>query len=420
MTACGQTLRITLAAVLALVLMGVGECESEPYDALDSGDDFSGYTGDSSIDSDDSDSFSGQCAPVRSITCGERISGDTSDLNSGLTDVIDGYPISVGNYAGPEITYAFAATTTGTAEARFVDPVPSLLNHDIFLLEGDGGLCSSANAVERGFNDLNFEVVAGRTYFIVVDGSEGDEGAFELDLECAGGDVVELSDVDWANQFFVTQIHDPRWNPSGSISDTESNNCGPASLAMLMAAEGVMPQGLEAEMAIDHARATMYPGYPAIDASELPEGASVYEDEGLVLVDDDGHPVYFDLMEDEPSLPQGISHAGASPVFGYSWNHLDTLVRSRGAVIAHGHISEAWVQRFSGEYGAVGAETVPHFIAVFPASTEGAFVVSDPMHRGGAVLMSQGDLQSFFKSPINEYETVIRVVTWNDPPGASE
>ncbi len=255
-----------------------------------------------------------------------------------------------------------------------------------------------------------------------------DAGIVEHALSPAGGPIpgdsqngaAGFSDVDWANQFFITQIYDPRWNSSGSIRDTGSNNCGPASLAMLMAAKGASPAGLEPETAIDYARATMYPDFPAIDAAHLPEGVSLYEDEGLVLVDDDSHAVYFDLVESEPSLPQGISNAGASPVFGYSWDDLDTLVQNHGAVIAHGHITEAWVDRFPGEYGLVGAEAVPHFIAVFPASTEGHFVVSDPMHRGGAVLMSQGDLQTFFKSPINEYETAIRVVTWDDSPGPNE
>ena len=415
-TTFGQTVQLALSAVLADVLMGVSECESESFYGLDSSDALFTSSGDSWSGVDDPGSFGGECAPVVSITCGERISGDTSDLNSGVTDVIDGYPVSVGNYAGPEITYAFVATTTGPVEARFVDSAPSVLNHDIFMIEGDDGVCSAANAVERGFNELSFEAVAGRKYFIVVDGAEEVEGAFELELECSAGDEAELSDVDWANQFFITQIQDPRWNPSGSTSDTESNNCGPASLAMLMAAEGVLPAGLPAEMAIDHARATMYPSYPEIDVSELPEGASLYEGEGLVLVDDDGHPVYFDLVEAAPSLPQGISQAGSEPVFGYSWNQLRTLVQSRGAVIAHGHITEAWIDRFSGEYGAVGAGPVPHFIAVFPASAEGQFVVSDPMHRGGAMVMSQGELQAFFKSPVNDYETTIRVVTWDDPP----
>ncbi len=245
-------------------------------------------------------------------------------------------------------------------------------------------------------------------------------GAVEPTEDDSQDGVADLSDVDWANQFFMTQIHDPRWNPSGRISDTKSSNCGPASLAMLLSAEGVLPAGMEAAAAIGHARATMYPDYPEIDASNLPEGASLYKDDGLVLVNDNDHAVYFDQVEDKPSLAQGISHTGAKPVFGYSWSEVDTLVRSHGAVIAHGHITEQWIERFPGEYGSVSAGAVSHFIAVFPASTEGDFVVSDPMHKGGAVLMSQGDLQTFFKSPINEYDTAIRVVTWDESPGLSE
>ncbi len=274
--------------------------------------------------------------------------------------------------------------------------------------------------------DPNAEVVADlRT---AVDSNESSEAlgadSLENSLSPAGGpipdesqdNVVELSRVDWANQFFITQIYDPQWNASGNISDTTSNNCGPASLSMLMTSVGISPTDVEAETAINYARASMYPSYPAIDASELPEGASLSVSMGLILVDDDAHSVYFDLMETDPSLAQGISQTGAAPVFGYSWSELNTLVQSSGAVIAHGHITEAWIRHFSGEYGTVESGAVPHFIALFPGSNEGEYVVSDPMHKGGAVLMSQQELQSFFQSPANPYETAIRVVTWESPP----
>jgi hypothetical protein len=66
--------------------------------------------------------------------------------------------------------------------------------------------------------------------------------------------VPEPSNVDRANQFFVTQIYDAQWNPSGSILDTNSNNCGPASSAMLMAAGGVSPTDFGTDAAIDYAR----------------------------------------------------------------------------------------------------------------------------------------------------------------------
>jgi hypothetical protein len=36
------------------------------------------------------------------------------------------------------------------------------------------------------------------------------------------------------------------------------------------------------------------------------------------------------------------------------------------------------------------------------------------MHHGGAVLMTQRELQTFFKSPINAFENSLRVVAWRD------
>lgn len=239
-----------------------------------------------------------------------------------------------------------------------------------------------------------------------VDGSLGPEEG--------KADHGKLSDVDWANQFFLTQIHDSRWNPNGRESDSQSNNCGPASFAMLMASQGTTFEDLDAEIAIDHARAMMYAAFPEIDEMDLAEGASLYEYDGLVCVDDDDHSVFFDLTDHEPSLAQGIFRSGVDPVFGYSWSEVDSLLQSSGAVIAYGHITEAWVSRFSGTYGSFEDETIPHFILVFPASTEGDFIVCDPMHKGGAELMERASLQTFFKSPINVYDTTIRVIAMSN------
>ncbi|MCP4873051.1 MAG: hypothetical protein GY898_30530 [Proteobacteria bacterium] len=402
------TLRLLVVAALAALLMGVSECQPVDSSGTDSTD---GFSDDDVIALDSSDA---ECAPAAWIDCGARISGDTSDFDSGATDVIDGYPVAVGNYAAPELTYAFAAPSTGTVEVRFVDPVPTLLNHDLIVIEADAGVCTSANALDRGFNGLSFEAVAGQTYFVVVDGAEGEAGAFELELQCSGVQAApEVSDIDWLNQHFVTQIYDPIWNPDASISDAESNNCGPASLAMVMASEGLEPAGLAPEAAVDHARATMYASYPEIDPAELADGAELVVDGETVLVDDDAHPVYFDFVEAAPSLAQGLAHTGPQPVVGNSWAQLDALLERSGVVIAHGHITRAWIERFSGPYGEVGEGPISHFIALFAASTDGQVLVADPMHRGGAVLMDTHELQSFFQSPVSVYDTNVRVIAWD-------
>ncbi len=227
-------------------------------------------------------------------------------------------------------------------------------------------------------------------------------------------DQGEAGEVAWANQFFVTQIRDETWNPDGPATDPGSNNCGPASLSMLMAERGMEVADLTAEQAIDHARAMMYPDYPEIDASEFPEEASVYAQSGQVCVDDDTRPVFFDLTEDAPSIPQGIRNGGGRPVFGHSWDDLEALLRDHGAVIAYGHITDAWRRRFDGEYGAADAGAIPHFVLLFAAAAEGGFLVCDPMHRGGAVAMTRGHLGTFFVSPVNVYDTTIRLIAWAD------
>jgi len=159
----------------------------------------------------------------------------------------------------------------------------------------------------------------------------------------------------------------------------------------------------------------MDPSYPRLDVARQMEDAHIYADQALVCVDDDTHPVFFDNVANAGSVAEGIEHSGGTPVFGYSWNAMDALLNNEGAVIAYGHITQDWRNRFDGEYGTVGNGPSPHFIGVFPASTDGDVIVCDPMHRGGAVVMSRGELQTFFKSPVNVYDTTVRVVAWAEP-----
>jgi len=233
-------------------------------------------------------------------------------------------------------------------------------------------------------------------------------------------DQGRASDLEWAQGFFLTQIYDAHWNPDGIEADEGSNSCGPASFAMELAERAVAPAHLSPEMAIDHARAMMVPGYPEIDASSLPDGAVLYEDQGLVFVDDDTRPVYFDAVEDAPSIPHGITQQGGEPVFSYTWSDLDGLLELAGGVMAHGHITDAWRARFPGEYGPGEPGAIPHFIAVFPATAQGELVVCDPMHKGGPVIMDRTALLTFFKSPVNVYETSVRMLAWGDPPEPSK
>jgi hypothetical protein len=130
------------------------------------------------------------CAPVAALRCGESVSGDTSDVNAGATDVFDHYPVAVGDYSGPEIAYRFDAAASGEVTLRLRDPAPTELNHDLFVLQESAAGCSNADAVARGFNDVTFEAEAGARYYLVVDGFHGEAGPFDAQLEC-DGEAVE-------------------------------------------------------------------------------------------------------------------------------------------------------------------------------------------------------------------------------------
>jgi hypothetical protein len=127
----------------------------------------------------------GDCAPVAWLSCGETVGADLTDPASGRTDAIDFYPVAVGNYMGPEIAYAFRPLADEEARWRLVDPHPTQLDLDLFVLAGPS-TCSSENAQKRGFNDVRFDVVADEVVFLVLDGFAGHAGPFEVTLECDG------------------------------------------------------------------------------------------------------------------------------------------------------------------------------------------------------------------------------------------
>jgi len=179
-------LRLPLFAALFVFGMGVDECEQaldlpgdpdvpEPID-LDGG-----------LNTEDDLGIAGECAPVAQLSCGDVVSGDTGDFNSGSTSTIDGYPVAVGNYSGPEIAWTFLAPASGEVELALLGARPTELNHDLFVLAGDGA-CESAAATARGFNDVTFEVEQGKRYYLLLDGFDGESGPFEAELRCELGD----------------------------------------------------------------------------------------------------------------------------------------------------------------------------------------------------------------------------------------
>jgi len=130
----------------------------------------------------------GDCAPVAWLECGDTVGADLTDPASGRTDVIDFYPVAVGNYMGPEIAYAFRSGADEEARLRLVDPRPTVLDLDLFVIDGPFQ-CTAANARKRGFNDVRFDVVTDEVVFLVLDGFNGHAGPFQVTLECDGPQI---------------------------------------------------------------------------------------------------------------------------------------------------------------------------------------------------------------------------------------
>ena len=179
-----SSLRLLGILALALPLLGNDDCAPDDQTSGDGSPDvdFPADVGGGAALT----GMAGECAPVAMLSCGTTVLGDSLNPNDGTTDVIDGYPVSIGNYGGPEIAWAFQAQLSEDVTFELVDPRPTVINHDLFVLEYGDGTCQSANAIERGFNAVTFPAEAGRTYFLVLDSFADDGGAFEAHLDCTG------------------------------------------------------------------------------------------------------------------------------------------------------------------------------------------------------------------------------------------
>ncbi len=189
---------LPLMLLLAAAVAGVDECPSEVGDAPsepgptdDPGD------SDPPPAEDDPVGAAADCAPLHAVSCGDVVTGDTSDFNGGSSDAIDYWPIGVGNYRGPEMAWTFTAPSSAEVTWRLLDAAPMEIDHDLFVLAGDGP-CLADRALERGFNSASFDVMAGETVHLVIDGYDGAEGPFtwELDCEDDDGGTIEPGDAD--------------------------------------------------------------------------------------------------------------------------------------------------------------------------------------------------------------------------------
>ena len=144
-------------------------------------------------DDDDSQSGdSGLCNAAVTIACGDTVSADTGAALA--TQQIDSYACSNWDATGPELAYAFTPSESGSVQASLTD-IEEGQDLDIYVLKDMGNGCASDDCVGFANEDIDFDVVGGDTYYILVDGYYGASGSFVLSLGCGGGSPGDDDDT---------------------------------------------------------------------------------------------------------------------------------------------------------------------------------------------------------------------------------
>jgi Peptidase_C39 like family len=167
-----------------------------------------------------------------------------------------------------------------------------------------------------------------------------------------------------ANPYFKTQ-YNSGYNPDGPSA---SNNCGPASVAMISKLFGKEPANLSVQASINLARQRMgAPGNGFTDSNQLIAGL---RNAGL----------------------QAANH-----MFDGSWQQLDQDLAAGRPVIAWGYYGSAWRNQFP-SYALTGNGATDHLNTILGKTANGNYIVGDPMYRGGTVEMNRNQLAVFFSN----------------------
>jgi len=119
-----------------------------------------------------------QCAAAMALGCGDTDSATTYGVGS--TDTLESFEGCANpfDYGGTEYVYAFTAEVSTTVTVTLSEETATT---DIIVLAGS---CEASACLTYGYVDASFEAVAGQTYYLIVDGFSGQQGAFTLSVAC--------------------------------------------------------------------------------------------------------------------------------------------------------------------------------------------------------------------------------------------
>jgi hypothetical protein len=183
-----------------------------------------------------------------------------------------------------------------------------------------------------------------------------------------------VSSPQQANSFFKLQYWNPTYNSSGPNGST---NCGPASLAMIRKMFGMEQANISVETSIDHARYLMF-------------GYSNGTIQGVPVLNEDKVWTSFN------NVKNGIKNSNGTAEDLTGWDNLDRSLAAGKPVINYGTLTNAWRGQFPSR---VGIGSGGHWNAILGKTSDGKYIVADPMHEGGTVAMTKTQLSVFNANP---------------------
>lgn len=192
---------------------------------------------------------------------------------------------------------------------------------------------------------------------------DGDVYKFSLSSGDSGGSNSKLPrSAAEAQVFFKNQFQkDP------GLPAPPNNNCGPASLAIVLKALGLEPSGIG-------------------------EQASINQAAELMGLNPTNHPDASDV-----DIERGIQNAGGTWInvgigsTDQRWNTLNEALANQNPVIAFGNANPEWWSQI----GYTNIRSVNHVIAILGRTSNGNYIVADPL-SSRAVEVSQLTLSKFF------------------------
>ncbi|MFC2172441.1 hypothetical protein ACFLU6_07390 [Acidobacteriota bacterium] len=123
------------------------------------------------------------CVVDKDLACDTRLTDSTVGKNSRF----DGYNCSTRNESGPDLIYRFIPQVDDQHTVRLLNPTTDL---DLFVLT-DLDNCSGNYCIKFGDNTATFDALGGVPYYIIVDGYNGTQGDFSIEVECPIPCVVD-------------------------------------------------------------------------------------------------------------------------------------------------------------------------------------------------------------------------------------